>query len=115
MISTIAKVFIVGTIALSFGAGAALGGLGVWYKFTKPEIERLTKERDKAGEELAKAREDSRGLVRRELTRERSADEARQANVEALRNCVYPDDLRMRYEALAKATRDDSRYKERKD
>lgn len=115
MISALAKVFIVFMIILSFAAGTALGGFGVWYKFAGPEIKRLTEEKEKFGEELDKARIESRNLVKREFARERDADEARQANVEALRDCVYPDDLRMRLEALAKATRDDSRYEERKD
>ncbi len=108
--SAIAKIFIVIAIILSFLAGTALGGFGTWYKFMKPEIERLTKENGKISEELKDARKESAVLAKNKARRESEAEDARQANTEALRDCVYPDPLRMRLEALAKRTRDDSRY-----
>jgi hypothetical protein len=50
--------------------------------------------------------------AKRQASRESYAENARQANVDSLRECKYPDELRMRLEALAKATRDGNRYKD---
>lgn len=115
MISTLAKVFIVGAVLTAYGAGAASGALGTWHWFMQPEIANLKKENGRISAELKKAREESKALERNQARREREADDARQANVEALRDCKYPDDLRLRLEALAARTRDDSRYEESSD
>jgi len=108
--SALAKIIIALTIMLSFSAGTALGGFGTWYKFMKPEIERLTKENKGISEELAAARKESVALAKNQARRESDADNARQTITEDLRYCVYPDALRVHLEALAKRTRDGSRY-----
>jgi uncharacterized protein YneF (UPF0154 family) len=113
--TTLAKMLIVMAIMLSFSAGVAIGGFVTWYDFMKPEIERLTKENAGISKELEKARKDSAALAKNQARRESEAENARQANAEALRGCVYPDDLRMHLEALAKRTRDGGRYEERED
>lgn len=113
--SAIAKIMIMLSIVSSFGAGVALGGLGMWQKFMQPEIKRLTTENERLGAELKSAREEASRLTRNKARRDSDAEMARQANVESLRGCIYPDDLRMRLEALAKQTRDSSRYENKED
>jgi hypothetical protein len=109
--SAFAKILIILAIMASFGAGVALGGLGMWRSFMQPEINRLTAENEKIGEELSKAREEASRLARNNARRDTDANNARQANADALRACVYPDELRLHLETLAKRTRDSGRYK----
>lgn len=99
-------------IAAAFLVGSASGAMATWHSFSQPEIKRLADKNTDLQNSLDKERERSRKNAAREANRNAAANNAREANADVLRNCVYPDDLRMRLEALAESTRDDSRYKD---